>query len=65
MVGSTQKVLIEQISHRNAQAVQGKTDNNRVVHIPVRGNPAELIGQMRNVRITESVNFSLRGEFID
>lgn len=65
MVGGIQKVLIEQISHRNNQAVQGKTDNNRVVHIPVEGNPADLIGQMRNVRITESVNFSLRGEFAD
>ena len=63
MVGGIQKVLIEHVSHRNAQAVQGKTDNNRVVHIPVTGNPADLIGQMRNVRITESVNFSLRGEF--
>lgn len=65
MVGGIQKVLIEQVSHRNALAVQGKTDNNRVVHIPVTGNPADLIGQMRNVRITESVNFSLRGEFTD
>ena len=65
MVGGIQKVLIEHVSHRNAQAVQGKTDNNRVVHIPVTGNPADLIGQMRNVRITESVNFSLRGEFTD
>ena len=65
MVGGIQKVLIEQISHRNAQAVQGKTDNNRVVHIPVEGDPADLIGQIRNVRITESVNFSLRGEFAD
>ncbi len=65
MVGSIQKVLIEQVSHRNTQAVQGKTDNNRVVHIPVDGNPSDLIGQMRDVRITESVNFSLRGEFTD
>ncbi len=65
MVGSVQKVLIEQVSHRNAQAVQGKTDNNRVVHIPVEGNPIDLIGQMRRVLITESVNFSLRGKFAD
>ncbi len=65
MIDSIQNVLIEQVSHLNAQAVQGKTDNNRVVHIPVSNNPADHIGQMRSVRITEAVNFSLRGEFID
>ncbi len=65
MVGSTQKVLIEQVSHRDSQSVQGKTDNNRVVHIPVEGNASDYIGQLRDVLITESVNFSLRGEFAD
>ncbi len=65
MVGSIQKVLIEAISHKNGSQVQGKTDNNRVVHIPVEGAPKALIGQMRNVRITEAANFSLRGEFTD
>ena len=65
MVGSVQKVLIEAVSHKNDSQVQGKTDNNRVVHIPVEGDPRTLIGQMRNVRITEAANFSLRGEFAD
>ena len=65
MVGSVQKVLIEAVSHKNDSQVQGKTDNNRVVHIPVEGDPRTLIGQMRNVRITEATNFSLRGEFAD
>lgn len=65
MVGSTQKVLIEQVSHRDSHSVQGKTDNNRVVHIPVEGNVSDYIGQLRNVHITESVNFSLRGKFAD
>ena len=65
MVGSVQKVLIEQISHKNANAVQGKTDNNRIVHIPVETNHEHFIGQMKNVFITESVNFSLRGKLID
>ncbi|MBO4789695.1 MAG: tRNA (N6-isopentenyl adenosine(37)-C2)-methylthiotransferase MiaB [Oxalobacter sp.] len=65
MVGTIQPVLIEQVSHRNSQSVQGKTDNNKVVHIPVTGNPESLIGQIRNVKITEAANFSLRGEFAD
>ncbi len=65
MVGTIQPVLIEQVSHRNGQAVQGKTDNNKVVHIPVTGDPKKLIGQVRNVKITEAANFSLRGEFAD
>ncbi len=65
MVGSVQKVLIESVSHKDSSQVQGKTGNNRVVHIPVEGDPAALIGQMRDVRITEAANFSLRGELAD
>lgn len=65
MVGSIQKVLIESVSHKGDGQVQGKTDNNRVVHIPVAGDTASLIGKMCDVRITEAANFSLRGEFSD
>ncbi len=65
MVGSVQKVLIESVSHKGGSQVQGKTGNNRVVHTPVEGDPAALIGQMRDVRITEAANFSLRGELAD
>lgn len=65
MVDSVQKVLIESLSHKGGSQVQGKTCNNRVVHIPVEGDPVALIGQMRDVRITEAANFSLRGELVD
>ncbi len=65
MVGSLQKVLIETVSHKNDLYVQGKTDNNRIVHIPVTGDSTTLVGQMKNVRITEASNFSLRGELVE
>ena len=64
MVGSVQHVLIDAVSHKNDRQVQGKTDNNRVVHIPVDGEPDALIGRMCDVLITEATNFSLRGEFV-
>jgi tRNA-2-methylthio-N6-dimethylallyladenosine synthase len=40
----------------------GKTENNRSVHF--EGTP-ELTGQFVNVRITEALPHSLRGELID
>jgi tRNA-2-methylthio-N6-dimethylallyladenosine synthase len=41
--------------------MQGRTENNRVVNF--EGN-AELIGQMIDLRITESFAYSLRGELL-
>jgi tRNA-2-methylthio-N6-dimethylallyladenosine synthase len=61
MVGSVQRILVEGPSKKDPQQLQGRTENNRVVNF--EGN-AELIGQMIDLRITESFAYSLRGELI-
>ena len=61
MVGTVQRVLVEGISKRDAQELAGKTDNNRTVNFP---GAAELINQFVNVRITESMTYTLRGELV-
>ena len=53
MLGTTQRVLIEGASWKDAALLAGKTDNNRVVDIA--GN-ADLIHQFVNVRITDVSN---------
>ncbi|MCW5619094.1 MAG: MiaB/RimO family radical SAM methylthiotransferase, partial [Nitrosomonas sp.] len=59
MVGSTQRILVEGISKKNADEIFGRTDNNRVVNFSGDRN---LIGCFVNIRITEALSHSLRGE---
>ena len=60
MIGTVQQVLVEQ---RNADgSMSGLAENNRAVHFT--GNMA-LIGQLVDVRITEALPSSLRGEWIN
>ena len=61
MVGSVQRVLVERISRKNQQQVAGRTPNNRVVNFH---GDADLIGQFVNIRISEALPNSLRGEMI-
>ena len=61
MIGSIQTILVEAPTVRDVNELQGRTENNRVVNF---AGPVELIGQMVQVRITQSFNFSLRGELI-
>ena len=61
MVGSVQKVLVEKPSKKDASELAGRTDNNRIVNF---AGPARLIGQMIDVRITQAMPHSLRGEAI-
>ncbi|MDA3934195.1 MAG: tRNA (N6-isopentenyl adenosine(37)-C2)-methylthiotransferase MiaB [Gammaproteobacteria bacterium] len=58
MVGSTQRVLVEGHSKKDAQQLAGRTDNNRVVNFD--GQP-RLIGAFVDVLITEAMSNSLRG----
>jgi tRNA-2-methylthio-N6-dimethylallyladenosine synthase len=62
MVGTTQRVLMEGVSKKNAHEFCGRTDNNRVVNFP--GDP-RLIGCFINVKITDARPHSLRGEWLD
>ena len=59
MVGSVQRILVEGPSKRDPQELGGRTENNRVVNLPL--NDPALIGQFIDVEITEAKTYSLRG----
>ncbi|WP_456373652.1 tRNA (N6-isopentenyl adenosine(37)-C2)-methylthiotransferase MiaB [Thiolapillus sp.] len=59
MVGSLQRVLVERHARKDDNQLAGRTENNRVVNFTA---PASLIGQFVEVRITEALPNSLRGE---
>jgi tRNA-2-methylthio-N6-dimethylallyladenosine synthase len=64
MVGTVQRILVEGPSVKNAAELQGRTENNRVVNFDGGPQGAALVGQMAEVRITESFNYTLRGELV-
>ena len=64
MLGSVQRVLVEGPSKRDAQEMQGRSENNRVVNFSAGPNAERLIGQFVDISITESHPFSLRGEVV-
>lgn len=53
MLGTTQRILVEGASWKDANLLAGKTDNNRVVDI---AGDTSLIHQFVNVRITDVSN---------
>lgn len=59
MVGTVQRILVEGRSKRDPGELAGRTENNRVVNLPVRDTA--LIGQFIDVEITEALAHSLRG----
>jgi tRNA-2-methylthio-N6-dimethylallyladenosine synthase len=59
MVGSVQRVLVDRPSRKDPNELSGRTENNRVVNF---AGPAGLIGQFVEVRITDALPNSLRGE---
>jgi tRNA-2-methylthio-N6-dimethylallyladenosine synthase len=62
MVGSTQRILVEGRSKKDAGELMGRTGNNRIVNFPAAGAGAELTGRMLDVRIVQALPHSLRGE---
>ncbi len=62
MVGSTQRVLVERPSRKDPGQLAGRTENNRVVNFD---GPTDLIGRFVDLRITEALPNSLRGELVD
>ena len=64
MVGSVQRILVEGPSKKNPAELQGRTENNRVVNIDGGPNGARLIGQLIDVKITETHTYTLRGEIV-
>lgn len=61
MVGSIQCVLIDKPSRKDPAQLAGRTGNNRVVNFC---GAEELIGKFANIRITEAMPNSLRGEIV-
>lgn len=61
MLGSIQRILVEGHSAKDASELKGRTENNRVVNF--KGGE-RLIGQMIDIRITEVMPNSLRGEVV-
>jgi tRNA-2-methylthio-N6-dimethylallyladenosine synthase len=59
MIGTTQRILVEGASRKNARELAGRADNNRVVNFA--GAP-RLAGQFIDVTITAARSHSLRGE---
>ncbi|HEX2200781.1 MAG TPA: tRNA (N6-isopentenyl adenosine(37)-C2)-methylthiotransferase MiaB [Gammaproteobacteria bacterium] len=59
MIGRIERILVEGPSRKDPVQLCGRTENNRVVNFYGR---RELIGQFIDVRITEALPHSLRGE---
>jgi tRNA-2-methylthio-N6-dimethylallyladenosine synthase len=61
MGGSVQRVLVENISRKDANELAGRTENNRVVNFP--GSPG-MLGRYVDVRILSGTMHTLRGELV-
>ncbi|NOX08057.1 MAG: tRNA (N6-isopentenyl adenosine(37)-C2)-methylthiotransferase MiaB [Gammaproteobacteria bacterium] len=61
MIGSVQRVLVERLSRKNIAEMAGRTENNRVVNFAAEQG---IKGLFAEVRITEALPNSLRGELI-
>jgi len=60
-LGTVQRILVEGPSKRDGSELMGRTECNRVVNF---AGPARLIGQLMDVRITDTRTYSLRGEVV-
>jgi tRNA-2-methylthio-N6-dimethylallyladenosine synthase len=62
--GTVQRILVEGPSRKSAAELMGRTECNRIVNFD--GGPASgrLVGQMIDVRITQALPHSLRGEVV-
>ncbi len=60
MVGKTYRVLCESIS--KGGLIEGRTEGNIIIEFPASEN---VIGSFRNVTVTESLTWILRGTLID
>ena len=61
MLSTTQNVLVLDYSKKSDSQLTGRTENNRVVNFKA---PANLIGTMQSINITDVYQNSLQGEII-
>lgn len=59
MLGKTYRVLVEGESKNKENYLSGRTDGNIIIEFPA---DKALIGKFTNVKVTESLNWILRGE---
>jgi tRNA-2-methylthio-N6-dimethylallyladenosine synthase len=69
MVGTVQRILVEGPSKKGLTSdgmpeLAGRTENNRVVNFVPGASGEALIGQLVDVRITESLDYTLRGDLV-
>ncbi len=65
MLGNTETILVEGLA-KDGVNLQGRSANNRIIHLEVRDqNSDNWIGKMIDVKITEVLNYTLRGELIE
>ena len=62
LIGSVQKVLVEEVSKNDHSVMSGRTESSKLVHF--KGGQ-ELIGQIVNVKIEHVKTFTLEGKLID
>ncbi len=60
MIGKTENILVTGVSRKDPGALQGRTENNRVVNF--RCDDHSLIGQFTPIKITEALPNSLLGQ---
>jgi tRNA-2-methylthio-N6-dimethylallyladenosine synthase len=60
MVGGTESVLVTAVSKKDPGALQGRTENNRVVNF--RCGDHSLIGKFADIKITDALPNSLLGQ---
>ncbi|MDR1310972.1 MAG: tRNA (N6-isopentenyl adenosine(37)-C2)-methylthiotransferase MiaB [Burkholderiaceae bacterium] len=61
MCGTVQEILVEGQSAKDPALLQGRTENNRVVHFPGTLSATLPVGALVNVTITESARYALHG----
>ena len=64
MVGSVQRILVEGPAKKGQGELAGRTENNRVVNFAPGELGEALVGQLVDVRITESLDYTLRGDLV-
>ena len=63
-LNTVQRVLVEGPSKKDPTEYMGRTECNRIVNFPAGPNPTRLKGQMLDLKITQALPHSLRGEVV-
>jgi tRNA-2-methylthio-N6-dimethylallyladenosine synthase len=64
MVGTVQRLIVEGPAKSGNGELAGRSENNRVVSFAPGAAGDTLVGQLVDVRITESLGYTLRGELV-